>query len=128
MNGTNQRISTMRWYASAIAVVSGGYSLYLSWTAPEMTTAMWVMLALGLVVTIHGVLLLTPFAANIVTVSGALMMTYAVGMLAIQWWIDMGQSDMMMGESMSADPGMIAIAILMLFSGILMERRREMMT
>lgn len=50
----------MRLYGSLIALVSGGYSVYQSMTGPAMTGSAWLMLVLGLLVIVHGVVLLTP--------------------------------------------------------------------
>lgn len=118
-------ISTMRLFGSAIALVSGGYSLYLSLDAPAMTLSIWVMIILGLIVILHGIILLTVYAADIESVSGPLMIGYAILMLLLQWWMEMDNPGMMMEEAMAADPGMIALAILMLFSGLVMARRTQ---
>lgn len=127
MNGGREAISTQRLYGSAIALVSGGYSLYLSWTGPEMTTQTWAMILIGVIVIAHGIVLLTPAAERIAAISGPLMIGYALVMVALQWWMDMEEPDMM-GEAMSADPGMVAIALLMLLSGIIMTRRQGSMS
>lgn len=140
--------STVRLYGSAIALVSGGYSLLLATTGAEMTGAAWLMLALGLVVLVHGVLLLTPAAARIGAASGPLMLAYAVVMLLNQAWIatadptggmnglngmggmgGMGGMDGMTGISagMGWDAGMVALAVLMLASGVIMTTRRGTM-
>jgi hypothetical protein len=121
----------MALYGSAIAFVSGGYSLYLATTGPDMTGSAWLMLAVGLVVIVHGIVLVTPYAAAIADVSGLLMITYAAVMLLTQVWMttmdDSGMGGMDAVNSMGSDAGMVAIAILMLASGIIMHTRRGMM-
>lgn len=135
-------ISTTRLYGSAIAIVSGVYSLLASAGGGMMSGSMmgtttslsgWLMLVLGLVVLVHGVVLLTPAAARIGTASGPLMIGYAVLMLANQAVLGvwsgsrMGSGMEMMGDSMVAgmgwDAGMIALAALMLASGLIMTAR-----
>lgn len=138
MESDSSNISTMRLYGSAIAIVSGIYSLYLSTSTVEMSTSAWGMLALGVVVLVHGVILFTPAASWIGSASGPLMIAYAALMLANQAWMTSlqqgnasGMDTGMMGDPMSsgmgADAGMVAIAVLMLISGIIMTVRRKMM-
>lgn len=128
----------MRLYGSAIAIVSGIYSLYLSTSTVEMSTSAWGMLALGIVVLVHGVILVTPTASWIGSASGPLMIGYAALMLANQAWMTSlqrenasGMNAGMMGDPMAsgmgADPGMVAIAVLMLASGLIMTVRRKTM-
>lgn len=123
----------MRLYGSAIALVSGAYSIWASSTAA--TTSSWLMLVLGVVVILHGVVLLTEFAARLGDASGPLMIGYSVLMLANQAWMatmdrgTMGGGMMdggMSSTGMSWDPGMVALAVLMLASGLIMTLRREM--
>lgn len=141
MNTEYTRLSTMRLYGSSIAMVSGSYSMYLATTGVGMTTAAWGMLVLGLIVLVHGVVLLTPAASTIGAASGPLMIGYAILMLVNQAWMSAGgwtgtdtagMNDGMMTQPMTtgmgADPGMVAIAVLMLASGLIMTVRREMMT
>jgi len=125
-------MSTMRLYGSVIALVSGGYSLYLSTTVTIMSAPAWFMLVLGLVVIVHGVLLLTPLASRLGAGSSIAMIVYSVLMLINQGWMwtmgtSMGMVGGVMTRSMGWNPGMIAIAALMLASGIIMAVRREMM-
>lgn len=138
MESRSSTVSTMRLYGSGIAIVSGAYSLYLSTTGVEMSTSAWGMLALGVVVLVHGIILLTPAASWIGSASGPLMLGYSVLMLANQAWMSSlqgettsGMNTGMMGDPMSpamgADAGMVAIAVLMLISGIIMTVRRDMM-
>lgn len=123
------RTSDTRLYASSIAIVSGVYaigSVVLDLAAAPMMTDMtatlgiggWIMLAIGVVVLVHGVLLLTPAAEQMGRISGPLMILWAAIMLLDQWLLGMTSS--MMG--MEADAGMIAIAVLMLASGLIMLR------
>lgn len=139
MNTEPTRISTMRLYGGSIAIVSGLYAGYLATTGVGMTTAAWGMLALGLIVLAHGIVLLSPAVSALGTASGPLMIGYAVLMLLNQAWLasgsrmETGTSGMnggMMGQPMAtgmgAGAGMIAIAVLMLLSGLIMTARREM--
>lgn len=132
-------LSTTRLYGSVIAIVSGAYSLWLATSGADMTNSAWLMLALGLVVLLHGVVLVTPLASSLGRASGPLMIAYAVVMLLNQAWMttDMGTGGMdggmdggMNGGMGGMDPamagpdaGMVAIAILMLASGIIMTVR-----
>ncbi|MGH2417998.1 MAG: hypothetical protein ACRDFY_06665 [Candidatus Limnocylindria bacterium] len=132
--------STTRLYASSIAIVSAIYSIGSAGAAmmssPMMTDAGiavggWVMLVLGIIVLVHGIGLLTPVADRIGRRSGPLMVLWAVGMLlnqglsaAVAGW-GMSGSRMAGGSIMADpgwDPGMVAIAILMLASGLIMSR------
>ncbi len=123
------RISDTRLYASSIAIVSGVYaigSVALDLAAAPMMTDVtatlgiggWIMLAIGVVVLVHGVLLLTPAADQMRRISGPLMILWAAIMLLDQWLLGMTSSMMGMG----ADAGMIAVAVLMLASGLIMMR------
>lgn len=120
-----QGISNTRLYGSAIAVVSGLYSVYLATSGVEMTANAWFMLALGLIVTVHGLVLLTPRAIGS-SASGPLMIVYALLMLGHQVWLGT-QGEMGMGGpmrmGMSWDVGMVALAVLMLVSGVIMAAR-----
>jgi len=148
-------LSTARLYGSAVAVVSGLYSLLVSTFGMRMTASGWVMLLLGVVVLVHGVALLTPLADRLGDASGPLMVVYAVLMLLNQAW--MAASDGMLGGSgmnggmgggmnggmggmggaggmggmggaMGWDLGMVALAVLMLASGVIMTTRSEAMS
>lgn len=125
-------MSTMRLYGSTIAIVSGGYSVYLSTTGMTMDAPAWFMFGLGIIVILHGLLLLTPPAAWLGAGSGIAMVVYSVLMLGNQGWLRaMEAPPPMMGVmttgNMSWNPGMIAIAVLMLVSGLIMTIRRQMM-
>lgn len=137
MNG-GPSVSTMRLYGAAIALASGGYSVAVGSTGRRGSATL--MLVLGVVVVIHGVLLLTDWARRIGDASGPLMVGYAVVMLANQAWMATMPADGMMGGSgmgsgtmggsagaMGWDPGMVALALLMLASGVIMTVRRDMM-
>lgn len=140
-----ESVSTMRLYGAVIAIVSGVYSGYLSVSGVSMSTGGWFMLGLGAIVLLHGIVLLTPMAARIGELSGPLMIGYSVLMLLNQLrlaagWSGTGGMDGMNGGmsgsemgsmtemAMSSDAGMIAIAALMLASGLIMTVRREMMS
>lgn len=124
-------ISTTRLYAAAIAIVSGIYAIATASLGlgdepmpmeVERTMGGWVMVGIGAVVLLHGVVLLTPASHAIGRVSGPLMVLWAAIMLVQQWLIGMGAQRSMM-PMMEADPGMIAIAVLMLISGLIMIAR-----
>lgn len=131
----DESLSTPRLYGSAIAIVSGAYSLWLATTGTGMTGSAWLMTLLGVIVLLHGVVLLTPLATTLGSASGPLMIAYAVLMLLNQaWmttgWIGGGGTGGMDGGMGGMDPamvgpdaGMIAIAVLMLASGIIMTVR-----
>jgi len=128
-------------YASSIAIVSGLYSIGSAagtmMSVPMMTAAAlgiggWVMLLLGIVVLVHGIVLLTSLADRLGRRSGPLMVLWAVVMLlnqalsaAVAGWGMPGSR--MNGSSMMAgvgwDTGMVAIAVLMLASGLIMSSR-----
>lgn len=143
-------IPTSSLYAAAIAVVSGGYSVLVASVGSTMTAGAWVMLVVGVVALIHGVALLTPASARLGGWSGPLMIAYAVIMLVNRAVFPMGSGGMMgpgtgggmgsggMGGGMAFDgmtggymgtmgpgggPGMVALALLMLASGLIMTVR-----
>lgn len=138
-------ISTMRLYGAVIALVSGTYSIYLSTTGLEMTTGAWLMAVLGGIVVVHGIVLVTPAIRILGAYSGPLMLLYSLLMLLNQLRLATTATgmDAGMGSGMNdgmtagtspgmagmagADPGMIAIAALMLASGIIMTSRSAMM-
>ena len=147
------RVSTMRLYGAAIGIVSGIYSIAVSVSGGSMTAGGWFMLALGVVVAVHGTVLLTPLAERLGGASGPLMLAYAALMLFNQLRLAAGSATGMSGGmedgmggsgmddgmgsamdpavetvAMGADPGMIAIAGLMLLSGLIMTVRRDMMS
>lgn len=127
-----------RLYGAAIGVVSGGYSLWSASVATAMGAGGWLMALLGVVVLVHGVLLLTDAADRIGDASGPLMIAYSVLMLLNQALLGSGLMDGMgmmdgggtMGGTgmdgtmagMGWDPGMVALATLMLVSGAIMSR------
>lgn len=132
--------TTARLYASAIAIVSGLYALASWWLAvagePMLADALaaigvagWLMVAVGVVVLAHGIALLTPAARRIGRASGPLMVLWAAIMLAGQGLLAASPGGgPMMGSRMTAgmgwDAGMVAIAVLMLISGLIMSTRR----
>ena len=140
----DRSFSPTRLYGSSIAIVSGVYSLWLATSGTAMTGGAWLMLLLGVVVLLHGVVLVTPLAESLGSASGPLMIVYAVLMLLNQAWMGTrqmwwGSTDGMGGPmdgmnggmggtiggmdgAMMAGPnaGMIAIAVLMLVSGVIM--------
>lgn len=124
-------VGTSRLYGGVIAVVSGGYSIWLGATNGGL-----LMVLLGAIVLIHGLLL---FAApgRLGNVSGPLMVGWSVLMLLNQlstWWMgtNSGMESGMNGgmgspPGMGVDPGMVAIALVMLASGIVMWRDESQM-
>ena len=136
---------TIRQYGAAIALVSGLYSLVSATTDSGMmsTNSGILMALLGVIVIVHGVVLLTPYASQLGNASGPLMIGYSLLMLlnqalvgatgSMNWGLgrEMGpgmDDGMGTGLKMTAgggwDLGMIALAVLMLISGILMINRR----
>ena len=108
-----------RLYAAAIAMASGIYSVGSAITGDMgmLPIGDSVMLVIGVVVIAHGIVLLTPLAERLGTASGPLMIVWAVIMLANQLVAAMSSSMMV-----SWDAGMIALAALMLASGVIMSR------
>lgn len=155
MNGSDPfgDVSTMRLYGGAVGVVSGTYSVWLSTVGMSMQRASaWLMVLVGLVALVHGLALFAPVARSIGRASGPLMSAYAVVMLLLQGWMAIttpgsgmggmdggmngGMGDGMGGGmngamdaamAVGADPGMVALALLMLFSGVVMTLRSGMM-
>ncbi|MDH5020329.1 hypothetical protein [Halobacterium rubrum] len=143
-------VSTARLYGASIGVVSGVYSLFQATTGAGMSGSAWFMAALGAVVLVHGVVLVTPATSALGRASGPLMIAYSVLMLVNQAWLastfgdgmagggmndggmmdggsmnDGMQSGMDAASAMGADAGMVAIAALMLASGVIMTRRES---
>jgi hypothetical protein len=138
--------STTRLYASSIAIVSGLYAIGSSMVAilraPMIIDASaalgiggWIMLALGIAVLAHGIVLLSPVVGLLERTSGPLMMLWAAIMLlnqglfaAVPGWGMSGPPGDTMGSPMTSamgwDVGMVAIAVLMLTSGLIMSRDR----
>ncbi len=118
MNG----VSSTRLYASSIAIVSGLYSVAssggMAMAGPMMTIGGWIMLVIGIVVLVHGFVLLTPTAAGLGRISGPLMIAWAAIMLLNAWLLPAG-------GMMDASGGMVAIAVLMLASGLIMTMKRS---
>lgn len=137
---TGSGVSTARLYGAAIAIVAGLYSLLVGSVGVMGATGMaggglggWVMTVLGIVVLVHGFVLLTPAAATLGGASGPLMIGYSVLMLLNQavggsmggyrMGTGMSGGSMMDGQvagGMGWDLGMVAIAVLMLISGVIM--------
>ena len=127
-------LTATRLYASSIAIVSGVYSLagpvLILFDAPGLMDeglglSGWIMAGLGIIVLIHGIVLLTPYAERLDRASGALMLVWAVIMLVNQFVLATASSMM---ARMGWDPGMVAMAILMLISGLIMLRRPSEMS
>lgn len=124
-------LSNTRLYGAAIAVVSGGYSVWNATMGDGLTAGGWVMLVLGAVVIAHGVVLVTEVATRFGRASGPLMLAYAVLMLLVQALyatgmledgVGMGMNSGRMATEMGWDAGMVALALLMLVSGLIMTR------
>lgn len=129
---------TARLYGGSIAVVSGLYSLFLGTTGTTMAVTDWVMVLLAIVVLVHGVALFA-VPARLGEWSGPAMVAYAIVMLLNQGWMasmdggggmgmDGGMGDGMSGgmATAGADPGMVAVAVLMLASGVIMWSQASM--
>lgn len=139
---------TTRQYGAAIALVSGEYSLVSATTDRGMmgSNSGLLMTLLGVIVVIHGVVLLTPYASRLRKASGPLMIGYSLVMLlnqalvgvtgSMNWGMGTGMDDGMggrmsggMGSSLTAgmgwDLGMVALAVLMLISGIITTNRLD---
>ena len=139
---------TTRQYGAAIALVSGLYSLVSATGGTGMmgSNSGLLMALLGVVVVVHGVVLLTPYVDRLGNASGPLMIGYSLVMLLNQalvgvtgnanWGMGMGSgmgSGMDggmtggMGSTMTAgmgwDLGMVGLAVLMLISGVIMTNR-----
>lgn len=144
----NANETATRYYGAAIALVSGLYSLASATGGGGMmgTNSGLLMTLLGIVVVVHGVVLLTPYASRLGNASGPLMIGYSLLMLlnqalvgttgSMNWGMGGGMSTGMgsgmsggMGSTMTAwmgwDLGMVALAILMLVSGVFMMNRRD---
>ncbi|MFC7130463.1 hypothetical protein [Haloferax chudinovii] len=138
--------ATTRQYGAAIALVSGVYSLISATGGTGMmgSNSGLLMALLGIIVVVHGVVLLTPYADRLGNASGPLMIGYSLVMLLNQalvgvtgsanWGMGSGMGSGMdggmtggMGSTMTAgmgwDLGMVALAILMLISGTIMMNR-----
>jgi hypothetical protein len=147
MNSMNTN-DTTRQYGAAIALVSGLYSLVSATGGTGMmgSNSGLLMALLGVVVVVHGVVLLTPYVDRLGNASGPLMIGYSLVMLLNQaligvtgnanWGMGMGSgmgSGMDggmtggMGSTMTAgmgwDLGMVGLAVLMLISGVIMTNR-----
>ena len=136
--------ATTRQYGAAIALVSGLYSLVSATGGTGMmgSNSGLLMALLGVIVVVHGVVLLTPYANQIGNASGLLMIGYSLVMLLNQglvgitgsanWGMGSGMDSGMtsgVGSTMTAgmgwDLGMVALAVLMLISGVIMTNRSE---
>ncbi|MDH5020275.1 hypothetical protein [Halobacterium rubrum] len=140
-------VSNTRLYGAAIAFASGLYSLWSATTASRMAASGWLMSVLGVVVVAHGAVLLTGYADRLGSASGPLMVAYAAVMLLNQALLGaglladgsgsgmsdgsgmtggMGSGGGMGGSTATAgmgwDAGMVALAALMLVSGVVMTR------
>jgi hypothetical protein len=110
-----------RLYAGAIALASGIYSVgsAIAGGMGMVPISDSVMLVVGIVVIAHGIVLLTALAERLGRASGPLMIVWAATMLANQLLATTMSSSMMV----SWDAGMVALAVLMLASGLIMSRR-----
>lgn len=138
-------VSNTRLYGASIALASGLYSLWSASMTSRTGLGSWVMGVLGVVVLVHGAALLTNYADRLGGASGPLMVLYAVVMLLNQALLGsglmadggglmadgtgMGSSGGMSGPAMAAgmgwDAGMVALALLMLASGVIMTRTSD---
>ncbi|MFT4884567.1 MAG: hypothetical protein ACI8U4_002083 [Natronomonas sp.] len=129
-------VSNTQLYGASIALVSGVYSLWSASMTSRMATSGWLMGLLGVVVIVHGAILLTEYADRLGGASGPLMVAYSVVMLLNQAFLGTGMMDdgtgMGMGDGMGGSPmtagmawdaGMVALAVLMFVSGLVMASR-----
>ncbi|RNJ26136.1 hypothetical protein [Halosegnis longus] len=127
-------LTPTRQYGAAIALASGLYSLF-AMDGAMASTAGTVMAVVGAVAVVHGIVLLTPVADRLGNASGPLMVGYSLVMLVNQAVamdsggsstdMGMGMDSSQMGEMMALDAGMVALAALMLVSGLIMTRTDE---
>ncbi|WP_153952216.1 hypothetical protein [Halosegnis longus] len=127
-------LTPTRQYGAAIALASGLYSLF-AMDGGMASTAGTVMAVVGAVAVVHGIVLLTPVADRLGNASGPLMVGYSLVMLVNQAVamdsggsstdMGMGMDSSQMGEMMALDAGMVALAALMLVSGLIMTRTDE---
>lgn len=128
-------VSNTRLYGAAIAITSGLYSLWSASMASRPTTSSWLMSLLGVIVIVHGGVLLTDYANRLGGTGGPLMIVYALVMLLNQALLGtrmmddgsgMGMGGGMGGSGMTTgmgwDAGMAVLAVLMLVSGLIMLR------
>ena len=127
-------VSNTRLYGAVIAFVSGLYSLWSASASSRLGTSGVIMALVGVTVVLHGAILLTEYADRLGSASGALMILYAAVMLANQALLgtgmidgstDMGMGGSVMTSGMGWDAGMVALAVLMLVSGIIMTGGRR---
>lgn len=130
----DDQLSVQRLYGGVIAVVSGGYAILVSSSIGAqsgMTLSTWLMVLIGLVVLIHGVVLFTPLTGRLSGFSGPSMIAYAILLLVMQVWLSAAHADETTGDAMMNgnapmtgtmlwDPGMLALALLLLVSGVIM--------
>lgn len=137
-------VTNTRLYGASIAFASGLYSIWSASMASRMAASGWLMAVLGIIVVLHGAVLLTDYADRLGSASGPLMIAYAAVMLLNQALLGTGMMDdgssMGMDGGMNGgmgggttagmgwDAGMVALAALMLVSGIVMARDRNSMT
>lgn len=140
-------VSNTRLYGASIAFTSGLYSIWSATSMSQMVPSSWLMGVLGIVVLVHGAVLLTDAAERLGTASGPLMILYSALMLLNQVLLGTGlmQSGNTMGmdsgmgsgttggmggsgmtAGMGWDAGMVFLAVLMLVSGIIMHRNGSM--
>lgn len=133
---SDEMMSPMRLYGASIGIVSGLYSIWLSLAGRGMGIVAWFMLLLGIVVLVHGFGLVTALGDRLGRANGPLMVGYATLMLLVQAVILLspvrsGSGMSEMGDGMEGmqhaggmltnpDPGMVALALLMLASGAIM--------
>ncbi len=136
--GTPTMMSNTHLYGASIAAVSGGYSLWSASMAERLVPSALLMAVLGVIVLAHGAVLLTPYAGKLGSASGPLMAVYSLLMLLNQallaagvlddgsGMMEGGMATGMGGSGMTAgmgwDAGMVALAVLMLASGVIMSR------
>lgn len=134
-------VSNTQLYGAAIAFGSGVYSVWSTSTMSSMGISGWLMLLVGIIVIVHGAVLLTDYADRLSFASGLLMIAYSIVMLFNQVFLGIDMMDGSKGMGMSGgtgmgsspmtagigwDAGMVILAVLMLVSGLIMSRNGEM--
>ncbi|MFB6254784.1 MAG: hypothetical protein ABEI06_09245 [Halobacteriaceae archaeon] len=128
-------VTNTQLYGSSIAIMSGLYSLWGAWASPQISPSGWIMILLGVIVIIHGIILLSGASDYLSGLSGPLMIGYAIIMLLLQvisgsmMETNTEMNPVMDGTmpqaTMGWDPGMVALAMLMLISGFIMLQSNE---
>ena len=130
---------TSRWYGGLVAVVAGIYAIAMAAWGPGMSYADWFLLVVGGVVFGHGVALVGGFSRRLDATSGALLVGYALVLVLSQAWLGVRDDSPLQQGTLSSpsvhrelgwstlpwDPGLVALAIVLLGSGVIMTAVRR---